>query len=560
MPIDKEKLREIDKAIDSEIEKFPLLKRSRDEAIIHLTTVYERYVTFESIEATMNITGHNLLAKNAQDGIDFAIQWIYKFCPNNSATNYKLKPKILKEAKQLLDVSIEYSRVWDYMTLLFRDMCLAEITDDINITLSNNPEYRSEADIANRFLNSTDDLNSTINEIQTFLSSDPQSIMEELNFEYSNNNLVYTLSDSAYVQLYKVNQDAKKHLMELEESWDLGGYTVRDFRRFYFYLRSITTAHMMGCMSMKAQRKEVFNHCIKKSKDEWLKNIGECLTIGEDERSKILSDLTYDSKLYGEGKKVPDITYQPFIEMKDGSLLLFNSIVQQSSFERNHWDLISIIRPELHSKLRNAKEKWWRTDLEKFCSSIGLKTCGPIEFSFENSHSDIDLAVINDNNKVMLLLELKWLTSPDRIKDVIYVSEEIKKGLDQVEFSLKYFNNSKEEAAQKISINLEEFKSYKIFGLVLSKNSMGNGFTYDANVPCVNERIFRSILGEPHKKTLEILWKVAKEQRYMPKENVHYKTGESQGELAGYKFTSKDSGMFMIRQFDLINDFNFEGL
>lgn len=560
MPIDKKKLIEIDKNIDQVIRKYPLLKRTRDEALFHLVTAYERFLGFDTIKAAGSVVGHSSLSKNTQDGIDFAIQWVYKFCPDNSTTNYIIKPKILKEAKQLLDASITYSHIWDNMVLLFKDMCEAEIKENNNIILGYKKDYRSDADIANRFLNPPDDLDSTIKQLETYHSIDLDSIVKEIDFKYLNKNLIYKLPASAFVLIFKAEQETKKHLLELDVSWDLGGYTVKDFTIFFSYLRCVTAAHFLGCMLMNAGKREVSNHCMRRTKEEWIKDIKESISVEETKIEKILSDLIYNFTLYGEGKKNPDVTYQPFIKMKDGSLLLINSLVQQSNFERNHWDLLSIIRPDLHSRLRNNKENLWRLELERFCDKIELKTKGPIEFSFDGHSSDIDLVLIDAKNKVLLLVELKWLTSPDRIKDIIYLSEELKKGLTQIEFALKYCLGSQNEFASKINIPKAEINQYRIFGLVLSKNSMGNRFTFSNEVPCINERIFKWILGDPHKKNLETLWRVANDLRYLPQENVHYIRAESNEEFAGYKFTSKDTAHVTIRPFDPRTDFNFDGL
>ena len=560
MPIDKDKLKEINGKIDTEIEKFSLLKQPRDIALIHVITHYERYISFEATAASQNIIEHGLLSKNAQDGIDFAIQWISKYCPSQKPLKVILKPKLLSQAKTLLEQAMEYSRVWDFMNLLFRDMCKAEIENNKKIIVEYSDGYRSNKDIINRFLNIPDDLNSNVNMLSNFFELDPIHLMSNVNFTLKEKELIYSLPDDVYIPLYKYELDIKKHFWELEETMDLGGYIVKDFRFFYTYMRAITTAHLMGCMMFHAKGKTIDNQCLIKTKDEWISLIKGNINVGEDQCKKIIEDLIFNKELYKSGSKIPDVTYQPFIPLGDGRLLLFNSIVQQSNYERNHWDLLSTIRPELHSRLTNEKESLWRNKLKGICEALNLKVKGPINFSFNGKKSDIDLVLIDDRKKAILIIEMKWITSPDRIKDIVYHSAQLKTGLEQVGLALEYIDSEKDEFANKIEINGNEINDYKILGLVLSKNSMGNGFTYNENIPIINERIFKWILDDPYKKSIEDLWRIGKEERYMPKLGDHYEHRDYDAFFAGYEFLGKNTGMTFRREFDPQKDFNFEGL
>ena len=56
------------------------------------------------------------------------------------------------------------------------------------------------------------------------------------------------------------------------------------------------------------------------------------------------------------------------------------------------------------------------------------------------------------------------------------------------------------------------------------------------NIPVLNERIFKWIIFEPHHKDIETLWKVGIEKRYMPQENVHYKSTDFDAYFGDYKF------------------------
>ena len=130
MAIDKDKLKEIDSNIDEVVKSFDLLKVSRDLALNAFLCYYEEYMSSIATAATRDIIGHNILGKQAQDGIDFAIQWIFKYCPLKSKKNPNER-MLKRQAKNLLEQAQEYSRVWDFMNLLYRDMCKAK---DVHFT------------------------------------------------------------------------------------------------------------------------------------------------------------------------------------------------------------------------------------------------------------------------------------------------------------------------------------------------------------------------------------------------------------------------------------------
>lgn len=561
MLVDKIKLKEIDEAIDSSIKELPLLQLDREVALVHLLSYYEKFVTHDSMEIASDIIDHNIIIKNAQDGIDFAVQWIYKYCRNGHSHNLpRLRPRLLNQARQLLDKAMDYSSIWDYMNLIHRDMCQANIDDVNTITLEMSDNYKLENDIINRFLNVVDTEDDIDTALDSFFETNPQELIEEIDYKFNGSRLVYEIPDSVYIKVAKSNYESKKHLHNLPPDWDLGGYTVKDFRHFYNCLRTKTFIHIQGCMVARAQRTEVSNLFMIQSREEWISEIMNCITIDKKTCEIIFDQLVYDYSLYETANKSPDITYQPFVLLSNGKYLLVNSLVQQSNYERNQWELLSIINPDLHSILRNKKEEFWREELKELCKKLNLSAKGPFPFKCSQGRSDIDIILIDRENKTILLIELKWLTSPDRIKDVIYLSKELGKGLSQIELALFYVEEKKDEFATKVEIDENKISEYEILGLVMSKNSMGNGYTHQENIPIINERIFKWLLSEPHHKDIKTLWKIGDELRFMPKEGIHFRSKDTDSSFGNYHFIAKQSGMIMLKQFDPKTDINFEGL
>jgi hypothetical protein len=81
--------------------------------------------------------------------------------------------------------------------------------------------------------------------------------------------------------------------------------------------------------------------------------------------------------------------------------------------------------------------------------------------------------------------------------------------------------------------------------VVLSKNALGSSSVYREapNVPVITERLMKWVLDEPHKATLETLWKVANSRSYFPVAGVHYSDEDAVAEFADVHFTGEALGM-----------------
>lgn len=237
----------------------------------------------------------------------------------------------------------------------------------------------------------------------------------------------------------------------------------------------------------------------------------------------ILDDLTYDAELYKDGRKQPDVTYQPFFALRSRLLALSNQLVMLSNAERNLWDLISVIRPDVHSVLRNKKEIWWLKQLTPRLESYGLRVFGPIKFAHNGRRSDIDLLLIDTKLRFGLGCQLKWLTHPDRIRDVKYTDDELLKGVRQAELSLEWLNSGANRLQDLTGIAANELAGYEFKAAVVSKNTLGSAWTYKPGIPVLSEQLFDWVLGAPHHKSLRTLWQVGEERRYMPRRGKHYR-------------------------------------
>lgn len=299
---------------------------------------------------------------------------------------------------------------------------------------------------------------------------------------------------------------------------------------------------------------------IVSSREDWVKRLGRNSGVSHEAVKAILSDLTYDADLYRPKSKHPNVTYQPFFTLHSDFLALSNWLVLLSSYERNIWDLVSIKRPMIHSLLRNKKEQIWLSELKPFLNSYGFSTHGPMKFTLDGQNSDLDLLILDQQAKFGLCCQLKWLTTPDRIKDVQYAENELNTGLKQAQLSLKWVASLPTDLSAQIGVSRDELPQYEFRAVVLSKNTIGSGWIYMPGVPIVNERLLKWVLAAPHYRSLKALWRVGEERRYLPKREKHFKDEDVSVGFANINFLGKGMGARIVGSWDPALDIDLTGL
>jgi hypothetical protein len=557
--ITRKELAQLDQQIDSSIAALKILSQPRDVALIHLLRYFEDYVRLYASKYIGSLS-HQVALKNGQSGMHFAVQWIFKHCPPPlGGPTYKTGDQVYRQAHDLHEKAMDYSMVWDLMTMVWRRRATAEREADGTIRIQYANQLATDSEVADRFMGTSDD--PSIGAGSLHPSIGPENFLQEIQtIKAGGGNTKYTVPASVFDKVALAFRNHAYQLSELDESWNLGGYTISQFRELWIGLLTLCWIHFWACLSSDKKGGDLDNTIIISSREEWVKRLGKNCGMADATVNTILGDLVYDIGLYKSNSKQPDVTYQPFFPLHSDLLALSNWLVLLSSYERNIWDLVSIERPEIHSILRNEKEQVWLSELKPLLNSYGFSTHGPIKFTLDGQTSDLDLLIIDERDKFGLCCQLKWLTAPDRIRDVEYTERELGVGLAQAQLSQKWVTSSLTELSKRIAVSHDGLQQLEFRSLVLSKNTIGSGWKYLSGTPIVNERLLKWVLGEPHHKSLRSLWQVGEERRYLPKRKKHFQDEDVRVSFANINFLGKDMGARIIGSWDPASDININGL
>lgn len=557
----KEELQELDAEIDCSIGSEAILSLPRDIAMINLLRAFEDYCRLFAHRNPDFRTVAPLL-KQGQDGMQFAVDWIHRYCPAPTAKDkFAVATDAYLAATKLHEVAMEYSNIWDLMAQMHRGAALGERAGNGAIELEYVDADAEVFDTCSHLFASPDDPSFTQGLGELVGKLDPAKLLDGLKIRrYQEGRIKYSVPDEVFQEIAEVQREVLAPRWELGSHWDLGGYTVSEFRQFWVTLLTLCWIHHNVCFFSGAKGVAVASVVKMMSRHGWESEMIRRSSLEQPTVSAILDDLIYDSRLYETGNKQAEVTGQPFFRLRGELLAVSNQLVMLSNAERNLWDLISIKRPEIHSRLRNQKEELWLEDITPKLKAYGFTPFGPVKFVHDGRQSDLDLLVLDDKKRFGLALQMKWLNHPDRIRDVKYVDNELSKGLDQAEFALNWLKSRPARLSQVTGLFPKELESYEFRSVVLSKNTLGSTSTQRKGIPLINERILHWILGEPHHGNLKTLWRVGEEKRYMPIRGTHFTDHDAVAEFGGVRFIGKKMSMKKRRDWDPVKDIDLNGL
>jgi hypothetical protein len=225
---------------------------------------------------------------------------------------------------------------------------------------------------------------------------------------------------------------------------------------------------------------------------------------------KILSYLTFGNQEI----RCPDIALQPLVDLENGFFALSPFVWINSNVERNFCALLNQIPNEknIYSKLTQMKEGILRDDIVKYVEDLGYEVAYG-----ELGNTDLDIAIIDRQEKICICLELKWFIEPAEVREGFDRAKELKTGVSQSKKIQRHHKNNFDRLNKDI---LKIDSSYEFAVAVGSRNWIGDYGMQDVDVPIIkvwhlleNIKKFGSLRDAKK-------WLVARE--YIPKKGTDY--------------------------------------
>jgi hypothetical protein len=544
-PLNECQLRRLDTELDDYVGKLPLLREDPSIALAQVLHAFEDAICglppgdIRSEQAALNLL----------DGLHFAVLWCFKHCSVAKARpDLSFRSKLEGSAREILRAASQYSKAFDLMSMMWRKMGVGRTSDDGTVHISVDSRDAQLVLLAGRLTGRPmlPEAREDIKKARDSFSYDRFRSASGVR-KVGKRAITYDVPSELFENVALQQRNVLKHCWELDETWDLGGYTVRHFRDFWIAVTALASIHACACSA------------IVKTRRRWESEISKYSGVDITVVQLILKDVTFDSTLYGEGKSKPDLFCQPFIPIADDLLVLSGWLVRLVNSEVALWHLLSIIRPNIHSVIRNKKERFWLSKLIPMIADLGLHASGPYKFEYGNQSSDLDLLAVDEVRRFAVAFQLKWLKPPEDVRDRDYNDRELRIGIDQAALALEWLQSAPAELSRRSGLDADALKTFNYNALVLSKNTLGTG-GLPVGIPVVNEPLLQYTLGDPHRRNLETLYRISEERRYLPKEGTHFVWRDLSASFGGIHFVGEGFGTDLLRPWNPLTDLDVGGL
>lgn len=308
----------------------------------------------------------------------------------------------------------------------------------------------------------------------------------------------------------------------LPAHWKMPRYDFADFRQVakvvwalaFIHYQARVFAALDGCGALGYS-----NAILLMESRELINRVRRYSGVEESRVSAIISDLTYGTR----AQINPDPALQPLIRLNSTAYAIPPSIVLNSSMERNLSVLLNRLPEEqkAYSTLSQGRESLSRQKIARKLQGTRFRLWQG-EISEWGAAKDLDLAIISDEQKACLILELKSFIAPAEAREIRERSEEIAKGIRQVRSRREKIAQIPGPLFRCAGLNPES----RIYCAVASESSIGANYVQVADVAVVNITHLLTKLQKLGDLREIFVW--LDRRKYLPVEGIHYKKVETE--------------------------------
>lgn len=513
-----------------------------DGELLHLLRYFEYHRAIEIPEMEKRVGPHsfNVISDRSRESMNFCFQWLLQQSPESRVFAHSVitNSADLPQISKLRQEGMDYSACRDAMNVLWQGFYRYEFVSKSEIEIFHLDDLSKRLEVG-EWLRWIFDDKSAAGEF------DWAPLFASCNLrDGPDRTLVYDLNDMQFLSHHQFVQRLYEPHKQLDQDWDFSGYSVKEFRLFWNALNSFANVHgsLHNYWARTSNRFAVVypvNSSVPvATKSEWIDRLTRWSGLEKEKVALILNDITYRRELHlvAEKKKKADASYQPFFALSDDRLALSCFLVIATNYERNMWDLYSILHPTEFGTLSSQKERVWRDELADVYNKCDLRAHPNLKFKYEEQ-GDVDLLLLDPKTHFGIACELKWLVGPERIKEGEI--KKIQEGFEQAEKSMRWITKKPEQVAEKIKMPIAEFQKYDIQPLLLTRTSTLNGVVRHPSIPLVLEQILRWFIIK-RGCDLKTAYQAISENRHLPKPNVDFREIRYTLKRAGLSFTLSD--------------------
>jgi len=495
----------IESDIDSAPKTHPLVSRPYTHAVFYLLGYADAKGAFDSHYLEMQ--DRALTLSHTINALKYALRWTGQFGPPRDAPLDGLMPSGYDEAAHLLEQATAYLLIVAAYSWAHRGLIdLSAKGHELTIAFRRENDTRYEAyDMLTR---------PSVEPGHHNEPPDPAIIEDQIARCFDRNLVLGSvpLARNVWRTANRFASDLSRGYYLLPPSWDVGGFTLADFRAVNDAIRAVVFSWRFAT-DMAAAVDSAYPRFVpfKIRRRELISGIKDVTGLSKEIVQRVVSLLTYSRENASES----DPALRPLIAIGQ-DVLLSAQLVLGASPERNLIALLNTMPAEKarYDQLKNDKERVMR---ERLASRLP-KHLRVWHGKVRRDLPDIDCAIVDDFSHTVLITELKWFVEPDETRELADRSEDIRKGVKQCK--------SLEEAYRRESSILAPVASKitDVVFAVVSANAIGMAYVQDEDVAVINEEHLLHALDSGASLQNVNCW--LRQRRYLPVRNRDFEDVE----------------------------------
>jgi hypothetical protein len=509
-----------------------IFQQPRENALYHFCAVLE----VEAFKAAASPKAHFNAHRAAALSSTRAIPGIFERCSPGGADELRINQDVFMQARELFEFSRDYEDIAFSFELADKGQFEIYVARcDPRITFS----YASpEAEARDTLLRSGEVMERIIapaskNEEAAMLDAADRvrKCLEGLIRPKGADAIEYEFTQ----ELVSVVQKWAEGLMaavpwEFPEALNVGPIRFGDLRRFWGALLAISNTHDMAhliAMGGVPSKWPIGSIVAIRSSSQWITSIARVSALRPELVLQLLDWYKFDPAV---SAATPIL--QPFLEILPDRICVPSSFLIGNAIERNFLKLLN----------RHPQMRQYVNTVNQAKEPLALDQIGQLfpEPSFQIAQqlvipglTDADIIVYERSSGFVLVLQHKWLISPDTAKESGSNDDELRKGVQQAVKSRDAFSADPQLLRKALRLTSSDRIS-EIGAAVVCRGSESTGFVPESQVPVVSERAFRLLVEKA--KDLGQLWNALKERPDLAQAAQSVLDAKRKVNLAGYEF------------------------
>ena len=422
-----EKIRKIERTIDSAHKSHAIFNYSMGQAIFNTVRIFEDMCRLGVIGGIGEKGEYNRGLKHARtylDALTIAIKWIYDNYDKHECDDFDF---IFSDEDALIafDFLINYAKPYFGICCGFigysRGFFQANIDETESIVTFTTSEKQMKicvADLAERIRK-----DSCVSLADGAIDSTLRYQIEDDIF-FKEERLCYNIDSNVWGEVKRLavlQWDASK---TFPDNWQFDLFSMKEFRRVWIQITALCYYHSSACIFSGVKGGSVEDCVIVQKREDLIQFIVNKTYIDKKIVTDILDYLTYDNSIVNN-----DVIFQPLIQINK-YLLITPYLFMMSRPDRNLISLIAKKNDSHYFEITNELEAIMQDELDLTINGTNILKRRNINLDI--ALPDVDFAIYFIDCNIMLLCELKWLNDADSPTELFAKIEEIEHGLDQL--------------------------------------------------------------------------------------------------------------------------------